>query len=235
MLGVLGGMGPAATVDFLAKFVAATPACRDQDHVRVLALFAPQIPDRSAAILGHGPSPLPDLQRELGRLVAAGVRAVAIPCNASHHWHEPMQAGCPVPILHIATATIAELGAIDHPVMILATRGTLRSGFYQRQLTKAGHDWRVPDEAGQLAVDQIIAHVKGGAMAEAARVLSALWQPWHGRVDALILACTELPLAAALLPAPPFRLVDSTQALARYSLDFCRAGSNADPAAAALR
>lgn len=235
MIGVLGGMGPAATVDFLAKFVACTPARRDQDHVPVMALFAPQIPDRSSAILGQGPSPLPHLQRELGRLVAAGVHAVVIPCNASHHWYEQMQSDCPVPILHIATATVAALGVTRLPVMVLATRGTLCSGFYQRQLAAAGHDWRMPDEAEQQAVDQVIARVKAGAIAEAARILAGLWQPWQGQMGAVILACTEIPLAAALLPAPPFRLIDSTQALARYSLDFCRAGGNADPAAATLR
>jgi hypothetical protein len=74
MLGVLGGMGPAATVDFLDKFVALTPAIRDQEHLPVLVNFAPQIPDRSAAILGNGPSPLPAMQRALHLLVAGGVR-----------------------------------------------------------------------------------------------------------------------------------------------------------------
>ncbi|HJV03539.1 MAG TPA: amino acid racemase [Burkholderiaceae bacterium] len=223
MLGVLGGMGPAATVDFLAKFVALTPAQRDQEHLPVLTTMAPHIPDRSSAILGQGPSPLPVLLRELDKLVAGGASAIAIPCNACHHWYEALQAACPVPILHIATATMAALEPGPDPVVILATRGTLHSGFYQRQLHSAGHAWGVPDEAGQQQVDRVIALVKAGAVEEAGRVLATLWQPWASQAGQLILACTEIPLAAAALPVSALRLVDSTHELARYSVAHCLA------------
>jgi aspartate racemase len=216
MLGVLGGMGPAATADFLLKFVALTPAHRDQEHLPVLAAIAPHIPDRSSAILGQGPSPMPALVRELDRLVAGGASAIAIPCNACHHWYEELQAVCPVPILHMATATVMTLDRDHGPVWILATRGTLHSGFYQRQLQATDHAWRIPDETEQQQVDRVIALVKAGATREAGSVLDALWQSWTGRAGQLILACTEIPIAAAVLPPPPFRLVDSTQELARY-------------------
>lgn len=216
MLGVLGGMGPAATADFLSKFVALTPAHRDQEHLPVLATIAPQIPDRSSAILGEGPSPMPALVRELDRLIAGGASAIAIPCNACHHWYEELQAVCPVPILHMATATVTTLARDRGPVWILATRGTLHSGFYQRQLQAAGHVWRMPDEAEQQQVDRVIALVKAGTVLEAGRVLEALWHSWTDQAGQLILACTEIPIAAAVLPPAPFSLVDSTQELARY-------------------
>ena len=59
ILGVLGGMGPLATVDFLQKLIEETPARRDQDHVPVVAYSVPQMPDRPPAIIGTGESPLP--------------------------------------------------------------------------------------------------------------------------------------------------------------------------------
>lgn len=225
MLGILGGMGPAATVDFLGKFVALTPASCDQEHLPVLVNIAPQIPDRSAAILGHGPSPLPALQRALQKLVAGGARVVAIPCNSSHHWHEALQANCPVPILHIANAVAeaVEQQMDPHPVMILATRGTLQSGFYQRKLDSQHQSWCLPEPDEQSKVDLVIARVKAGAAPEAGRILDALWERWSGRTGRLILACTELPIAAATLGASPFKLFDSNHELARHCIDYCLA------------
>lgn len=218
MLGVLGGMGPAATVDFLAKLVALTPARRDQEHLPVLAGLLPQVPDRSAAILGQGPSPLPALRRNLELLLRGGAQAVAIPCNSSHHWHEALQAECPVPILHIAQATLTALADTDGPVLVLATRGCLQSGFYQRHLEARGLVWRIPDAEGQARVDQVIALVKGGDAPAAARLLDEWWQGMAGQVGSVIMGCTEIPLAATRVPAPPFRLVDSNLELARASV-----------------
>jgi len=96
MLGVLGGMGPMATVDFLKKLVEATPAARDQDHLGVMVAQAPGIPDRTGAILGEGPDPLPAMTIALRRLEAAGATRIAIPCNTAHHWHGALQALTPV-------------------------------------------------------------------------------------------------------------------------------------------
>ena len=82
-IGVLGGLGPAATVDFLDQLVRLTPARRDQDHLPVLAAFLTQVPDRSAAILGQGPDPLPALLEGIALLNHTGVDLIAIPCNSA--------------------------------------------------------------------------------------------------------------------------------------------------------
>src|SRR5208283_405759 len=100
-------MGPAATADFLAKLVRLTPARRDQEHIPIVLYCQPQTPDRGAAILAGGVSPLPHLLQGVRRLTEAGAQVLAIPCNSTHHWFEQLQAACPVPILHIADAAIA--------------------------------------------------------------------------------------------------------------------------------
>jgi aspartate racemase len=223
VLGVLGGLGPAATVDFLDKLVRLTPARRDQEHIPVVLYCQPRTPDRSAAILNGGPSPLPWLVEGVARLAQAGARVLAIPCNSSHHWFQDLQAAAPVPILHIADAALAALAAGDGPpgpVAVLATRGTLASGFYQRRLAAAGHPWLEPGEPVQAAVDDAIRAVKAGELDPAARNLAGAWRDLAGQGAGMaILACTELPVAAGLLPPPPFPLVDASLELARACVD----------------
>ena len=222
MLGVLGGMGPAATVDFLAKLVRLTPAHCDQEHLPLVLSSLPQTPDRSAAILGSGPSPLPALLDSLERLLQAGARMVVMPCNSSHHWFDPLQAASPVPLLHIADATLAALASCPHPpgpVAILATRGTLHSGFYQRRLGAAGHPWMSPDGRLQAEVDAVIRGVKDGSPERAAGAMARIWKHLaRAQAGAALLACTELPLAAGCLPPPPFAVLDSSLELARAAV-----------------
>src|SRR5215203_211437 len=83
MLGVLGGMGPMATVDFMGKVVQNTPATCDQEHIQMVVCSAANIPDRTAAILGQGADPFPAMRSTLRRLEAAGATCIAIPCNTA--------------------------------------------------------------------------------------------------------------------------------------------------------
>src|SRR5688572_33509583 len=92
LLGVLGGMGPLATVDFLAKLIEETGAERDEDHVPVVVYSVPQIPSRPAAILHGGASPLPAMLEGVRTLERAGATAIAIACNTAHYWHDALAA-----------------------------------------------------------------------------------------------------------------------------------------------
>ena len=90
VLGVLGGMGPLATADFLQKLTLATKAGRDQEHIPLIVYGDCTTPDRTAAVLGTGPSPLPQLLAGIEFLNAARVSAIAIPCNSAHCWHKDL-------------------------------------------------------------------------------------------------------------------------------------------------
>jgi aspartate racemase len=230
MLGVLGGMGPLATADFLAKIVAATPATRDQDHIPLIAWSVPQIPDRVPAILGQGPSPLPAMLAGIATLKAAGAQAIAVACNTAHYWHGELQAQGGLPLLHIADAALEEAWqrAPQARVLgLLATEGTLAAGFYQQRIEAAGRGIALPSAADQALLQQSIDRVKAGQVAEAA----ALAEPVVRRLlaagaECVIIGCTELPIAlaacdAALRP----RLIDATAALAAA----CVAWSRAEP------
>lgn len=237
MLGVLGGMGPMATVDFLAKLVRATPAGRDQDHIPTLVCSAVDIPDRADAILGTGPDPLPALRAALARLEAGGATRIAIPCNTAHHWHAALQAATALPILHIVDAvaeTLARSGTgtgSGGRIGLLATDGTLRSGLYPERLARHGLACRAPDEAGQAAVSAAIRLVKAGRVAEATPLLEAQVRALaEAGCDRVVMACTEIPLALAGSD-PSGLLVDATEALARACVAACRPDCRVDAAA----
>ncbi len=229
MLGVLGGLGPAATVDFLAQLVRLTPARRDQEHLPVLAAILPQVPDRTDAILGRGPDPLPFLLQGLDLLNQGGADVVVITCNSAHHWYSQLRAHSRAPILHIGEACVARLRQPPGtPVLVLSTRGVYHSGFYAVALRAAG---LLPVDAARLAiqddVDACIARVKAGELALAGRHLQGvLDRAREARVSCVVLGCTELPLAARQCDTTGLMLFDSTQALAEAALDYAREGGS---------
>ena len=218
--GVLGGMGPLATVDFLNKVIELTPASCDQDHIPLLVHQVPQIPDRSAAILAGTDGPFAPMLEGLHRLAAAGAEFAVIPCNSAHHWYERLASAQPLSILHIADAVLDEIqarGAALPRLALLATRGALRSGIYQRRFAERAA-LQLPDEASQHLLDQAIAAVKAGQQTLGARCAEqAADQLREAGAEVLILACTELPIALQN-GRHAAHCIDSTRALARLCL-----------------
>ncbi len=222
VLGILGGMGPLATVDFLGKLTRSLPAQHDQDHLPWITISQPGMPDRSRAIQNQDHGPRPYLLKGVAWLAAQGVQLIAIPCSTSHYWFESMQAASGVPILHIADATIEELTLDGRQapgqVAVLATRGTIGSGIYSRRLQAAGLAQTGLDESQQMAVDRMIHDVKSGNLDSARGTMRELQGSLaDSGATAVVLACTELPLAhdatAAGLP-----VIDVSLALAKASL-----------------
>jgi aspartate racemase len=222
MLGVLGGMGPAATVDFLAKLIRLNPARRDQDHLPLIVLSDPRVADRVGPIVaGRGPSPLPALLAGLRTLERAGAQAIAIPCHTAHHWYPELAAATVLPILSMIDATLAELARLDvppGPLGLLATEATLKAGLYQQRLAAAGHPPLIPAPAiMEKNVLPAIALIKQGRAAEAAPLLARALAHLNAAGAAhVLLACTELPLALPAAPLPG--CIDATEALARACL-----------------
>ena len=128
LLGVLGGMGPLATVDFLSKLIAETPAERDADHVPVLVYSVPQIPDRPAAILAGGASPLPEMLNGLRTLKAAGAACIAIPCNTAHYWYDALAREAGVGFTFCAKRA----GDISHGMRAISRTRVIRTALRQK-------------------------------------------------------------------------------------------------------
>lgn len=230
MIGVLGGMGPAATQDFFAKVIAATPAADDDEHVPLLIQSDPRIPRRPAAILSGGPSPLPALLAGRDRLIAAGATALAMPCNTAHYWYGDLAADCPVPFLSIVDACCDELTALVQgatPVGLIGTRATLQARLFDAALTARGHALIQPGERQmQSWVLPGIARVKAARPAEGAALLEpAVRALLDEGAGAVILGCTEVPIALEAVHSELLeRCIDSTAALARLCVAWWQAG-----------
>lgn len=218
LIGVLGGMGPMATIDFMAKVVALTPATCDQAHTPLIVHQVPQIPDRSTAIMKGGDAPLAPMLAGLRRLARAGVELAVIPCNTAHHWHAQLSQLQELPLLHIAEAVRQELilrGAYHQQVALMATRGTHLAGVYSGRLGPAFEPLLTGDEAVQTLVDTSIAAVKAGELAQGTQAaLEAANRLFSAGAEVLILGCTELPVALTDTDVQD-RCIDSTLALAR--------------------
>jgi aspartate racemase len=220
MLGILGGMGPAATADFYAKVVALTTAERDQDHFPTIIWADTQVPDRSAALLNiHNASPVPALRAGVQQLEKMGATLIAIPCNTAHHWHADIQRSTSCTVLHIADTVLEELRADEYAtgrkIGLFATTGTLISGFYQRWLGQAGLTPVIPTPTAQAEIIDAIQCAKAGQYAAGREaMLSAIAEMQADGVDTFLLGCTELPL----LIGDEFascKFIDSTKCLAR--------------------
>ena len=222
-IGILGGMGPMATLDFVEKIIAQTPAHRDQDHLPLLIHSVPQIPDRTAYLMGNGESPLEALSQGAKTLRAAGAGCIAIPCNTAHYWHAALAEQCDIPILHIAEACAQQLSAESvGSVALMATDGTLKAGFYPQQLERFGIELSIPDKVLQQQVMEGIYLVKSGAVIEGGLLLeNSLCALLDQGAERVILGCTEIPLALDRINSK-FRDqgMDATRALAKACVSW---------------
>lgn len=224
LLGVLGGMGPLATVDFLHKLVLSTPAESDQAHVPMVVWNVPQIVDRQKALAGTGPSPLPQLLDAVARLNDLGCTCIVMPCNTVHHWYAPLAQASRAPFIHIVDAAIDALppvGADGAPVRrvgLIATRGALQSRLYQDKLAARGLQavLNTDAELDSLFTPGCYA-IKRNALDEGGELLERAAQALVARgAQCLLLACTEVPVALAHRQSALLAIgVDPNQALAQ--------------------
>lgn len=222
-VGVIGGVGPAATVTFLDLLVRLADVDRDQDHLDLVVLQHSSIPDRTAHILGSSQEdPGPVMAADARRLAALGVAFVVVPCNTAHHYTAQVQAAAgEVPVLSIVGETasvVAERGA--RRAGLLATDGTIAAGVYQEALAAWGVECLLPDERDQADVMAVIYdQVKAGLPGDVTALRSAAGHLVEAGAELVVLGCTELSVVAdeqRLLAEPLW--VDSLDVLARRTL-----------------
>jgi aspartate racemase len=223
-------MGPAATADFMQKLVAATPAERESDYTPIVVWSNPGIPDRTRALLGLGPSPVPAMLDGIVRLRGAGADVIAIPCNTAHAYLPALQAAIDVEILNMVELATAEAAAFRPDVRrvgILSTAGTRLTGLYAsacraRDVIPLELD---ADQQAQLS-DRAIALVKTGRdLPRAERlILEAATLLRDRGAEVVIAGCTEIPLvsgrADAIVP-----VIDATACLAKAAIGRVRHGT----------
>jgi aspartate racemase len=232
-IGILGGMGPAATADFYARIVARHGALRDQDHPPCIMYSATQVPDRTAFLLEGGADPTAELVAAVGLLEAAGADFIAMPCNSAHAFLPQIREAVAVPVLDmisLSTAAVSRVVPQARRIGILATTGTVDSKLYEPPLRALGLEAVYPQKAEQAEVMTAIKAIKGGELplagASDPRLVAAAAHLNDREVDCIIMACTEVPLALMSAHSPVVAidgnevLADTSVALAVRRIEF---------------
>ena len=222
-IGVIGGMGPQATVDFFQKILDNTKAERDQDHIHVIIDNNPQTPDRTEFLLGVGESPLKSLVNSAVKLQLMGADLLAMPCNTAHYFYDEIVKFVDIPFINMIDEVAAGIRAKNptaERVGLLATKGVYSMGLYSRYLKKYGIEAVVPSEEGIEIVGKTIYAIKKDlSVVDPAGINGIIEDMRTEGVDTIILGCTELPLIVNKYPKGP-DYVDSTAVLAKRAVEM---------------
>lgn len=220
IVGIMGGMGPAATGEFLLELTKATPAQTDQEHFRSIVNCDCSVPDRTTSILAGDDAPYEPIHTGINNLIDWGADIIAVPCNTAHAFINQFVDELPVPLVHIVEATLdeAERRRPDGS-WITATNGTLATGLYREAAEKRGYRLIEPPSEVQDWIMELIGSVKAGDMDHAGVLFDQIAENLLAIEDMpLVMACTEIPLGWSHSQVPSERVVSSLTALAEATV-----------------
>lgn len=223
-IGIIGGMGPLATCDLMEKIIESTGAKTDQENLHLVVDCNTKIPDRTAAILENGISPVPQLVRSGVKLQSMGADVLVMACNTAHYFYDSILPYLDIPMLHMIRETARHLKKAGiTKAGLLATNGTVKSGVYSRIMEEEGIELTVPAQDGQTAVMELIYEgVKAGrADFDTGEFKKTAEQLLAQGAQTLILGCTELPVAFHEYGFR-FPCEDPTRILAEAAVRYCR-------------
>lgn len=203
IIGILGGMGPEATLNCFAQIIANTPANNDQENLHIIIANNPSIPDRTRAILENGPSPLLVLVQGCRSLEKAGADFIIIPCVTAHYYEKPLKQEAQLPLISMLDV-VAEHIVQRHPdikhIGLMGTDGTIQSGIFEKRLNAAGLEICICTPAIQAHVMDTIYAIKGiqsdqQRKAITAELAAAADYLVKQGAQGIIAGCTEIPLA----------------------------------------
>lgn len=228
-VGVIGGLGPKATLDFYAKLLEKTKAGNDQEHLQVIINSNPKVPNRQSALAGTGPSCAPHLINSAHALKRAGADFLVMVCNTAHAYESDIRRATNLPFISIieesVNACLHEKPTLEK-VGLLATDGCLKANLYQKCFAEHGVDCLVPDTFDQAKLMNLIFRIKADDQDLAITLeMEHLAQTLiDAGAEIIVAACTEIPLVlqAGFITAP---LISSTDALADAVIDYAQSGS----------
>ena len=221
-LGVLGGMGPAASAEFYRRLTGMTDAGCDQEHIPCVIWSDPTVPDRSTSLINRDDLPWEKLKRGIQGLKNADCDLVVIPCNTAHFWYDRL-AELGVPIIHIVDSVVKELqsqGVTSGTIGIIGTVATMRFGLYQGHLHRLGYSCITPSTSEmETLVQPAIELIKANNLPAARDLLMEAMNKLHAwNVRAIVLGCTELPLAVTDTEFRGKPLINSIDSLVKSAI-----------------
>ncbi len=224
VLGVLGGMGPAASARFYTLLTDFTHAERDGEHMRILIRSYPDIPDRTEFILGKSnESPLREMWQGALELAASGAQVIALPCNTAEYFYNDIQSLCPVPIISAVQASAEAAAARKIKRLgIMATAGSVKAQVYQNALEAMGIEWALPDDDEQHVItDTIYGRLKRNLSVDKSSFCRIADSFLERGCDSIVLGCTELSLIPMGESFQKYNFIDSLSALAEKCVLTC--------------
>lgn len=220
-LGVIGGMGPAASAEFLRLLTLKAPAETDQEHPVVYMIADTELPDRSSAIMGKGEDPSRQLEDDFAKLALMGADIFAVPCNTAHYFIDRFERPLPRPLVHIVEETVLAARRLNpEGAWMLSTEGTMQSGLYQTYADKFNYNLYIPNEKQRNEIQQSIFEVKANRLEEAGKIVKKVVQElWQERDLPVMTACTEIPLGYNASGLPQEKSVSSLDALAAACIE----------------
>ena len=225
-LGVLGGMGPAASAEFMVRLVAQTPATCDQDHIPTILWSDPTVPDRSKSLLNKDDKPLPYLLAGIKGLFSAGCNLIVIPCNTAHFWYSELVRQHPrVTIIHIVDSVadaLRDVNVVNSTIGLMGTQATIELGLYQYKLNKQGWNCIVPSkEEMDTLVQPAIDLIKANRIDEAHPMLMIVIHSLIAKgAKAVVLGCTEIPLAIREDTVQGIPTINSIDSLVKSAIKY---------------
>ena len=224
-LGILGGMGPAASAEFVNRLIAQTSASCDQEHIPFVLWSDPRVPDRSTSLRNKDDLPLSWLLNGIQGLKSAGCNCIVIPCNTAHFWFDEMKkhASWNSKIIHIVDSVVdalQDVNVTNSTIGIIGTQATIELGLYQYKLNKLGWNCITPtkeemDTLVQPAINLIKANNNEAAQPLIMTVVNRLID---SGAKAVVLGCTELPLAVKQTEEKGIPLINSIDSLVKSAL-----------------
>ena len=200
-IGILGGMGPEATVNLFNLIVSLTKAEKDNEHIPIIIINNPKIPDRTDAIINDRESPLPSLIKAAQKLEKVGADFIVMPCITAHYYYHEIKNKINIPLIHMIKIVVDHLkGKLPDFTTsgLLATTGTIKTELFQKELAEAKYQVIIPDPVHQIKVMEAIYGKKGikaGFKEFPLKILSKVAELLKKRgAQAIIAGCTEIAL-----------------------------------------
>lgn len=225
VVGVLGGMGPQATVDFFQKVIDLNLARYDQDHIRLIIDNNPKIPDRSECIINKKRDCLDELINGAKKLEMFGADILVMPCNTAHYYYDEIVKNINIPFINMIEEVafhIIERYGENKEVGLLASQGTYQSGIYKKILNEHLIEVIEPDENGKQATNEVIYNIKDNNVdINIEKINTVIDRMKYNGINVIILGCTELPIITKEL-LNGIDYIASTNVLAKKTVEIAK-------------
>lgn len=223
-VGVIGGLGPMATVYFYNMVVNMTDAEKDQDHIDMIIMNRASTPDRTSFIIGESnTSPLDIMASDVKKLEKCNIDFIVITCNTAHYFYNELQESTNVEILNTIEETVKYAKESNKKKLgILATTGNIQSNLYQEMCKKYDIDYFILSEDLQKDIMSIIYNnIKSGEKADMVKFNKIIYKLKENNCDGVILGCTELSILKKDNNLEDDFYIDSLEVLARTTISKC--------------